>query len=269
MNLEGIEVKHKVFGKGIVKQQDKNYILIAFSQGEKRFLYPDAFKTFITPVDDKIADNIQKEIEQLEAKASAEKREQLFAAVRASDAYHKPQNAAITKVEIPQIRPNASGRQYFFVFQNKSFDAERRGGYLWAPKFDQNGRKISHWTMMEKVHKGDVIFHSVSKGIRAISLALSDCYSAHQPEELKQERIWEDDGYRVDCQYIDIQNPIITSDYMDTILKLQPDKYAPFNHLGRGNTGYLFASNKRLSQFLLDKVIASNPYLADIANIIE
>ena len=82
------------------------------------------------------------------------------------------------------------GKQYFFVFQNKSFDAESRGGYLWAPKSNQDGRKVSHWLMMEEVRKGDIIIHSVNKNIRAISIATSDCYSANQPEELKREQMW-------------------------------------------------------------------------------
>lgn len=99
---------------------------------------------------------------------------------------------------------------------------------------------------MEKVRKRDVIIHSVNKEIKAISIATSNCCSANQPHELKREQMWKDDGYMVDFQYIDIQYPIVTSvpsDYMDSILELQPAKYAPFNNIGRGNTGYLFASN--------------------------
>ena len=65
----------------------------------------------------------------------------------------------------------------------------------------------------------------------------------------------------VDCQYIDIQYPVVTSDYMDSMLQLQPAKYAPFNNIGRGNTGYLFASNTTLTQFFIDKLIVRNGYL--------
>lgn len=162
------------------------------------------------------------------------------------------------------VSEHISSKQYFFVFQNKSFDAERRGGYLWAPKSNQNGRKFSHWTMMEEVCKGDIIIHSVNKNIKAISIATSDCYSKDQPDELKSEKMWEDDGYMVDCQYIDIQYPIITSDYMNSILELQPEKYAPFNNIGRGNTGYLFASNSELTQFFIDKLLIQNGYLREI-----
>lgn len=62
MNLEGIVVKHKAFGKGIVKQQDKDYILISFSQGEKRFVYPDAFEKFIKAEDTSVQEAVMNEI---------------------------------------------------------------------------------------------------------------------------------------------------------------------------------------------------------------
>lgn len=122
---------------------------------------------------------------------------------------------------------------------------------------------------MEEVRKGDVIIHSVNKEIKAISIATSNCYSANQPDELKREEMWEDDGYMVDCQYIDIRYQIITSDYMDSILELQPSKYAPFNNIGRGNTGYLFASNSELTQFFIDKLLVRNTFLKDVMQIWE
>ncbi|WDV48152.1 hypothetical protein PV797_10745 [Clostridiaceae bacterium M8S5] len=35
---------------------------------------------------------------------------------------------------------------YFIVFQNKSYEEEKRGGYLWATKSTKNGRSIYHWS---------------------------------------------------------------------------------------------------------------------------
>ena len=51
---------------------------------------------------------------------------------------------------------------YFFVFQNKTFDEEYRGGYLWAPQHGNSGRKVSHWEKMKEVRRGDIIIHSYS-----------------------------------------------------------------------------------------------------------
>ncbi len=256
MVLKGIEVKHKSFGIGIISEHIANQITITFSQGEKKFIYPDAFKGFIKATNDSIDDEIQKDILNIQTV----KKDDYIKSVQRST-----KETTTNTINKPLIIKSSNGsKQYFFVFQNKSFDAERRGGYLWAPKSNQDGRKVSHWVMMEEVQKGDIIIHSVNKNIRAISIATSGCYSANQPEELKKEQLWEDDGYMVDCQYIEIQYPIITSDYMSSILDLQPKKYAPFNNIGRGNTGYLFASNYELTQFFIDKLTIRNEYLKGI-----
>lgn len=49
---------------------------------------------------------------------------------------------------------------YFLVFQNKSYEEERNGGYLWAPQKNKNGQTFHHWTDMKLIKKGDIIFNS-------------------------------------------------------------------------------------------------------------
>lgn len=144
---------------------------------------------------------------------------------------------------------------YYFVFQNKSFEHERKGGYLWAPKTTESGKRVSHWESMKGVKKGDLILHSVHKKLVAISIVKADCVEAQQPDELKKERLWQDAGYMVYTQYFDLKDSIITSDYKDMILKLQPKVNAPFNRLGKGNTGYLFNCTKELSSYLIEEIL--------------
>lgn len=138
---------------------------------------------------------------------------------------------------------------YFFGFQNKSFYDEFRGGYLWAPQCGLSGKKVSHWDKMKEVRCGDIIIHSYKKQIMAISIAKEDVYAAIRPVELSDE--WQEEGWRVDTTYIPFNKPIITSDYKDTLLQLQPQKNAPFNKLGRGNTGYLFEANRPMFEFVI------------------
>ncbi|WP_129727953.1 HNH endonuclease [Ectobacillus funiculus] len=140
---------------------------------------------------------------------------------------------------------------YFFVFQNKTYLKEKAGSYLWAPKRNKNGNRVSHWDRMLEVKKSDLIIHSYLKKIVAISIASSNAYSAYQPEELQKEKLWEDEGWRVDTKYYEIKKPIITSDHMKKIRELQPSHNAPFNSIGRGNTGYLFSANKELAKYIL------------------
>lgn len=58
MNIIGLEVKHKVFGSGIVSDISANRITIGFSAGGKSFIFPDAFRGYLL-FEDK---NIQKRI---------------------------------------------------------------------------------------------------------------------------------------------------------------------------------------------------------------
>ncbi|OHW63573.1 HNH endonuclease [Andreesenia angusta] len=159
---------------------------------------------------------------------------------------------------------------YFFVFQNKTFKEEHLGGFLWAPKADKNGHTKSHWTMMTNVKKGDVIIHSVHKAIVAISFAISDCYSSSRPDTNFND--WEEDGWRVDTEYRTFQKSILTSDYIDELRKLQPEKYAPFNSRGRGNTGYLFAANAEMFRLIIEetaKVQSSYSYSNQVLELLK
>ena len=76
------------------------------------------------------------------------------------------------------IRPEVkhAGRNIFWVFQGKGYQAELMKGYLWAPMMDKSGNSPAHWTMLENVKEGDIIFHGVAGGILAISVAYSALY---------------------------------------------------------------------------------------------
>lgn len=153
---------------------------------------------------------------------------------------------------------------YYFVFQNKTFSEEKNGGYLWAPQ----GR-CAHWKLMQEVTKGDVIFHCYNQSIVAVSVAKSDCYDCVRPSELDN-GMWDQEGWMVDTAYYLMDYPIRPKEHMDTVLELQPVKYAPFNRQGRGNTGYLFCVTPELADFFLSKLKIRNTNTIDaILQLIE
>lgn len=47
MQLIGQAIKHKDFGNGIITDWADNVVTICFSQGEKKFIYPDAFSDYL------------------------------------------------------------------------------------------------------------------------------------------------------------------------------------------------------------------------------
>ena len=157
----------------------------------------------------------------------------------------------------------------FYVFQGNTFDRESKGGYLWAPLCSKDGGTPHHWTRMLDVQKGDIILHGCSAQVQAVSIARDKCYDCIQPSELRTEELWEPAGRRIDCEYLVLDRPIRTADYVDDILRLCNVKYAPFDKDGNGNMGYLYEINRELARIFLRGIVKANPQLANVDYISE
>lgn len=73
MNLVNKKVLHKTFGKGNVINYSDSYIQVNFKSGDKRFVFPDAFKKYITFVDQQATNLVDEKIEKkLEKRRKAE-----------------------------------------------------------------------------------------------------------------------------------------------------------------------------------------------------
>ena len=109
MNLLGLKVKHKAFGIGEIVEIENNYITVAFETKTTKFVYPNAFETFIQALDEDVQEAITSEIK--EAKKIVEAKKQLAEAIRkAEDAIRRLDNAKISKKGLPeaiQIGENA------------------------------------------------------------------------------------------------------------------------------------------------------------------
>ncbi|MDD3706455.1 MAG: hypothetical protein PHC45_10410, partial [Clostridiaceae bacterium] len=75
MNLVNKQVKHKSFGKGSVVGQTESHIVVSFMSGNKKFVFPDAFGTYLYLTDSRAADSIKKIIEKKEKKLREEELE--------------------------------------------------------------------------------------------------------------------------------------------------------------------------------------------------
>lgn len=61
MNLLGLAVKHKVYGKGVITDLCENKLTVCFSKSQKSFLFPDAIPQYLTLQNS----TIQKKIERI------------------------------------------------------------------------------------------------------------------------------------------------------------------------------------------------------------
>jgi len=75
MNLLHEEITHKVFGEGDIVDQDESFITVEFKDDVKKFVYPDAFGTFIKLKDQDTAKTLKKIISEREAEKKAEEKQ--------------------------------------------------------------------------------------------------------------------------------------------------------------------------------------------------
>jgi hypothetical protein len=142
--------------------------------------------------------------------------------------------------------------RYWWVNQNKTFDHEVGGGYLWAPKVNADGGRNQFYDFMTEVQPGDIIFSSRGTFISAIGIATSGAYTSDKPIVFgKAGDSWNQDGWKVEVSYVEPRKLIRPTDYMDLLRPLLPSKYSPIRPDGRGNQVYLASIPEAMGQLLM------------------
>lgn len=141
---------------------------------------------------------------------------------------------------------------YFFVFQNATYNIETVGGYVWAPT-NQQGRHIHFHERVGQLEIGDIIIHCAQRKIRAISKVIAA--PVITTVEYNGHGEWDREGYFVSVEYFTLDRPVDVGSIIQNILDLQPTIYAPFNRVGRGNEGYMFECGRPLFDYLSEIAI--------------
>lgn len=148
----------------------------------------------------------------------------------------------------------------WFVSQGKSYEEERQGNYIIAPKSRIDGAERSFWTNITKVNPGDLIIHYAT-GIKAVSQAVDVCHEITFDSEVAKQNEWSVEGWKLSCNYTTLKQPISISKFKEEILNLGRDNLSAFNINGNVKQGYLFELNPVLAAIFLDKAIHQNPKL--------
>jgi len=141
---------------------------------------------------------------------------------------------------------------YWWVSQGKTYNMEKSGGYLWAPKKTKQGKNIYHWDTMQDVRKGDIIFSYCAQYIVAYAISSGSAYDSDTPHNLSGEE-WEKHGRQIDVSYTGLSKPVylpLIVDELQSILSKQA-AHKPINVNGTGNQGYLFPLINEAGEFLL------------------
>ena len=145
----------------------------------------------------------------------------------------------------------------FYVFQGETYAEEYAGCYVWSPKLNKAGHKNAGYTMMTNVKKGDVIFHHANGKLMAISIAKTDCYDSQQPLALVKAKTsvnWDNDGYRIDCNYYSLEIPFLITD-CKAWLKANYIQDSAFKIDGAGKLQYMCHLARKHARFLLTEAI--------------
>src|SRR5436305_143760 len=129
---------------------------------------------------------------------------------------------------------------FWWVSQNRTFEEEHAGGYLWAPKKDKGGNTPHHWRTMGELQTGDSVFCYVDQAIVAIANVDRASYSAPRPFSQVGDDVWENDGQRADVTYEFLDEPLDIRRVKAGLIPLLPSVYSPLTVSGGGVQGYIF-----------------------------
>lgn len=135
----------------------------------------------------------------------------------------------------------------WWVNQGKTYEAERAGGYIWAPEHTKGGVRAAHHQAVRRVQPGDLIVHYSVGAIRAIGRAVSAGHAAERPGELPADE-WGRAGLRADVEYHRLASPIALTELDGTV---RAGSGGPFNTTGGVNQGYLYPLPDRVRNHLM------------------
>lgn len=270
VSLINKQIKHTgALGVGTVVEQDDKYITVEFANKTSKFSYPEAFEKFLVAVDLADAEAINKELEDSKAakaveaaKRVAEKKAKVEVLMVETAASAKKTSSSKKHVRAKRVDGHA---MVYLVFQGDTYNEERIGQFIWAPKFTKDGRTMHHWDRLLDVKEDDIIFHCSDGYIQALSRVKAACEDSARPDHTTGDWTnWEKDGRKVDCEYHVLKYPLKYGAHKEKILEYCNVKYAPFDKYGNGNMGYLYNLNQRLAAYFIQEIAKKNPEIVDL-----
>lgn len=147
--------------------------------------------------------------------------------------------------------------RFWWVSQNKTFEEEATGGFMWSPKTNKDGKANPSYDNMTLISRGDIIFSYSGTIIRAIGIATTSAYESAKPKAFGSKGSnWLDAGWRVDVDYSRLDTRVKPKNFMEQIGPLLPEFHSPLRLNGVGNQAYLFEISTPLATLLMDLVHA-------------
>ena len=145
--------------------------------------------------------------------------------------------------------------KFYWVSQNRTFNVERRDGYLWAPNLNKNKKELFHWSSLKKLKKGDIIFSHYRGTIPCISVVQNNALeNIDRPKEFSKSLPWMDKGRKVETAYIDIVPLKLNIQLIKQLNKYKTEKNWIYNRNFKHNEIYLLPIPLQAAKILLDLI---------------
>ncbi len=148
----------------------------------------------------------------------------------------------------------------WWVNQNQTYQFEVPGGFLWSPKTRKDGGRNPYYDFMTQVRPGDLVFSFCDTLIRAVGIVQREAVTAPKPDFRSAGSNWSNEGWFVEVEFVELDNPIRPKDFMPQIIPLLADKYAPLQANGNGLQNiYLTEISTEFAQLLTTLTAANLP----------
>ena len=156
---------------------------------------------------------------------------------------------------------------YWWVNQNKTWEHEISGGYMWSPKRNKNAAFNQFYENMRLVDPGDRVFAFYKQHLQKIGIAQRGAITADRPPEFgKAGEVWASNGWFVPVEWHDLPNVVLPADHIEQIRPHLPAKYSPLNpRTGRGHQRYLVHVPEGLAGVLLNLTAAEDIDIVDVS----
>lgn len=146
---------------------------------------------------------------------------------------------------------------YWWVSQNKTFEQDRKAGFLWTPQIDKGGACPYSWLNLSLVRAGDTLFSYVGRCVVAILTANQDARESHFPQDRSTSLTHGHDdieviGWIVDVTFHLLEPKIQVPGIKQQLMEFLPKKYSPLKADGSGALGFVFALPPLAGRYLLD-----------------
>ena len=126
---------------------------------------------------------------------------------------------------------------------------------MWSPKSNKDGRFNQFYKNMTEAGVGDIVFSFSNTMIKTVGVVSASACSSEKPKEFgKAGDAWDTDGWLVQVDYEEINNPLKPKNHMDILGPLLPDRYSPIRADGGGNQVYLAEISKAMATSLLSLI---------------